>query len=210
MKKLILSVTALAACSVGAFAQGTIVFDGSSATAPGGQVTINGALNTTININAELLYSSTQGGTYSPVAMLLLSSSNTSNDGTPGFDPSDILAAGSGPTGDITFNHNGYLTDATGTVFFPDAALGVGATVWFEVAGWTGNGVNSYPGTGAGTYGITGPFSEPLSSSQAAAQQTLSNMPTLNLVTVAVPEPSTLAMAGVGLASMLLLRRKTK
>jgi len=203
MKKLILSVTALAACSVGAFAQGTIVFDSGSSAA--GLVSINGVLDTTTDINAELLWSATgTAGTFTPVAQMLLSSSNTSPDGTPGFDPSDIVSA----AGDITFNKNGHLTDNSGSAYFPGAA--VGASVFFEVEGWTGNGVNAYPGSGAGTYGITGVFSESLSSAQAGSQQTLDTMPALNLVTVAVPEPSTLAMAGVGLASMLFLRRKIK
>jgi len=202
MKKLILSVTALAACSVGAYAQGVVYFDSSSAAA--GTVSINGVLNTTTDINAELLTSTSANGTYSPVAMLLLSSSNQSPDGTPGFDPSDIVAGAN----DIKFNHSGHLTDQSGSFFVLNAAAG--ATEFFEVAGWTGNGVNSYPGSGAGTYGITGPFTVVLGSSLSPIATGLNNMPTLNLVTVAVPEPSTLAMAGVGLASMLFLRRKTK
>jgi hypothetical protein len=69
MNKLILSVTALAACSVGAYAQGVIYFDSSSATSPGGTILINGVPDTTTDVNAELLGSSTgTAGTFTPVA----------------------------------------------------------------------------------------------------------------------------------------------
>jgi len=202
MKKLILSVTALATCSVGAYAQGVIYFDTSSATAPAGQISINGVLDTTTDINAELLASSTAGGTFSPVAELLLSSSNTASpDGIVGFDSSDVLTA----NGDITFANpkNGFLTDQSGSFYVLGAAPG--ATEFFEVQAWLGG--NSYAtATQAGTSAV---FSEALGASTSPIPQGINNMPALNLVTTTViPEPSTLAMAGVGLASMLFFRRK--
>jgi hypothetical protein len=51
-------------------------------------------------------------------------------------------------------------------------------------------------------------FAEVLTSASSPTQASLDQAPALNLVTTAVPEPSTLAMAGVGLASMLIFRRK--
>jgi hypothetical protein len=202
MKKLILSVTALAACSVGAYAQGTVTFDGSSNVNPSstaassGMVFINGVLDTGTDINAELLYSATQGGTYSPVVTLLLSSSNVPTTPTLG----QIASA----TSDITFDANGTLLDTSGQTYqFPTIASGT--TVFFEVEAWaTGN---SYGAAGAGPEATTAPFAGVLSG-QNPPYLNIIGMPALNLVTAAVPEPSTLAMAGVGLASMLLMRRK--
>jgi hypothetical protein len=203
MKKLILSVTALAACSVGAYAQGVIYFDTSSATAPAGQVTINGALDVSQDINAELLTSTSASGSFTPVAQLLLSSSNSSPDGTPGFDPSDILAA----AGDITFSKTGFLTDQSGSFFVLSAAAGT--TEYFEVEGWLGANESSLAAAEAAGFatGTSAVFAESLGASTSPIPSGLASMPGLAL---AVPEPSTLAMAGVGLASMLIFRRRNK
>jgi len=206
MKKLILSVTAMAACSVGAYAQGTITFDGSNNTSTSptatsnGQVFINGVLDTSTDINAELLYSSTLNGTYSPVVTLLLSSGATAS--TP------ALGQISGAAGDVS-GTGGALLDLSGNTYqFSNPAIPALTTVYFEVEGWLGSS-STYPGSGSGTYGATAPFTEVLSGANPPLAN-IQNMPALNLVTVAVPEPSTLAMAGVGLASMLIFRRKNK
>jgi PEP-CTERM motif len=206
MKKLILSVTALAACSVGAYAQGTITFNGqhnsnNSPTAPsGGQVFLNGVLDTTQDINAELLYSSTgAAGTFSPVVTLLLSS--TASASTP------ALGQISGAAGDV-LNFPGHLTDPSGNTYQFNApnAIAAGTVAFFEVEGWTGTS-STLPAPGGNVYvGVTGVFSETLTSATAQPQAGIDQMPALNLVSV--PEPTTLAMAGVGLASMLIFRRK--
>jgi hypothetical protein len=204
MKKLILSVTALAACSVGAYAQGTLVFDTSSSA---NHVTIGGVLDTTTDINAELLYSTSAAGTFTPVAEVLLSSSNTSPDGLPGFDNSDILSA----AGDITFLKTGALQEQSGSAFFPSASAAAGATGFFEVEGWLGNYSSLAAAAAAGqATGTSASFSEVLTSSQSPSQATLGAFGGVNLQTAIMPEPSTLAMAGVGLASMLFFRRKNK
>jgi len=204
MKKLILSVTALAACSVGAYAQGVIQFNSASGT---GVISINGALDTTTDINAELLFSTTgTAGTFAPVAMMLLSSSNTSGDGAPGFDPSDIITA----AGDITFKKTGALFDTHGNAFVPSASAAAGASLFFEVSGWTGayDTLAAAQASGVSAYGTSSVFSDVLTSGQSPIVASLVNMPNINLVSV--PEPSTLAMAGVGLASMLMFRRRNK
>jgi len=204
MKKLILSVTALAACSVGAYAQGVIQFNSSSGA---GTISINGALDTTTDINAELLYSATgTAGSFAPVAMMLLSSSNTSGDGNPGFDASDVITA----TGDITFKKSGALFDTHGNAFVPSGTAGAGASLFFEVSGWTGayDTLAAAQASGVSAFGTSAVFQDVVSSGQSPIIASLVNMPSINLVSV--PEPSTMAMAGVGLASMLLFRRRNK
>jgi len=209
MKKLILSVTAMAACSVGVYVQGTIAFDASNNTstspsAPSnGEVFLNGVLDTATDINAELLYSSTGvAGTFSPAVTLLLSSSHTS--------PSSAVGSVFSATGDITS-----LSSAGSCAFFDNTGssiilpIAAGATAYFQVEGWLGN--TTY--ANATTAGITGVFTESLGGvgTPPSAAATINNMPALNLVTTTVvPEPSTLAMTGVGLASMLFFRRRNK
>jgi hypothetical protein len=203
MKKLILSVTAMAACSVGAFAQGTITFDGSGnansslSASSGGQVFINGVLDTAQDINAELLYSSTATGTFSPVVTLLLTSGNA---GTGISSLGQTLTA----AGDITGYGTGVLFDNSGQSF-TIPSIGSGVVAYFEVEGWLGN--SSSLATAA-VGGTTAAFSETLTANSSPTQAVINNMPALNLT--AVPEPSTLAMAGVGLASMLIFRRRNK
>jgi len=192
MKKLILSVTALAACSVGAYAQGVVYF-----TSPVGAISINGQLDTATDINAELLTSATASGTFTPVAQLLLSSSNTSSDHAIGFDSSDIVSA----TGDITAKHTGTLAEQGGNAF----AVNGTSSAFFIVEAWLGSS-STYDTTVA--HGATAAFSQVLGNAQSPTPQTLTSMPALNLATTVVPEPSTLAMAGVGLASMLIFRRR--
>jgi hypothetical protein len=205
MKKLILSVTAIAGFSAGAFAQGSITFDGSnnnntsvSATS-NGSVFIGGVLDTDTDINAELLYSSTGvAGTFSPVVTLLLSS--TATVATP------ALGQISSAAGDIGYGLNGSLYDNSGNVF-AIPGIATSATAYFEVEGWTGN--SSTYAAASGAKGTTAAFTEVLGG-QNPPYTTINNMPALNLVTTVVPEPSTLAMAGVGLASMLMFRRRNK
>jgi len=199
MKKLILSVTAVAGFSMAAFAQGTITFDGST----GGHITINGVADTTQDVNAELLYSSTgAAGTFNPLITMLLSSSATASGPAAG----QVITA----AGDISFNGDGSLYDSGGQAYIIPA-IASGVTAFFEVEAWTGNNVNSYPAAGTpGTYGQSAIFSEVLTAASSPSQANIGAMTGINLVTVAVPEPSTLAMAGVGLASMLFLRRKNK
>jgi len=197
MKKLILSVTAIAGFSMASFAQGTITFDGSNNTTPGvgatsgGLVFLDSVLDTTIDINAELLYSTTATGTFLPVVTLSLASSAGGGSAALG----QTLAA----AGDITAYGTGQFYDNSGQAFILPIASGTAA--FFEV---TGNVIAN----GKTYNGQTAVFSEVLSSASSPTQVGVDQMPALNLVSV--PEPSTLAMAGVGLASMLMFRRRNK
>jgi len=203
MKKLILSVTAIAGFSMASFAQGTITFDGhlnpsSSPTATsGGRVFLSGVLDTTIDINAELLYSTTgAAGTFNPVVTLLNSAAGV---GPAGSGLGQVIDA----SGDVSGDGDGTFADQSGQSFVIPLLAG-GTSVFFEVMGWTGTGTTYANAPLSATVG----FSEVLSAASSPSQAVIDQMPALNLV--AVPEPSTLAMAGVGLASMLMFRRRNK
>jgi len=186
MKKLILSVTAVAAMSVPAFAQGIYFQDNGSASF---DTSIAGVGNTSQNLNLALLEGSTV------ITTLLLS------DGTA--------------SGDITGN-SGLIYDNSGKEFLLPAAAGTAVT--FTIEGWTGQ-YSSYAAAEASqTVGVFAGTINTVVNIAAAANpppngNDLTGFGVLNLTqvpTTVVPEPSTLAMAGVGLVSMLFLRRKNK
>jgi len=194
MKKLILSVAAVAALSVPAFAQGIYFADNSGAAY---DTTINGAINTSQDLNLELLYGASAGSVTTPIVTLLLSSSAT--------PPASPVAVGGvySAANDVSFL--GTILEQTGAAFTVPAA----GTGFFQVLAWTGNSA-TYPGSTPGaTDGASSVFQETIASGATAFPADISNVGVISLNTVsAVPEPSTLAMAGVGLVSMLLMRRK--
>jgi len=167
---------------------------------------IAGANNTTQDLNLELLVGS--GGTAGTAVVTLLLSTSTGSVTTalgtiqPGLK--DVTGTG-GDIDDLT--HNTYLVAAGITDFQVLAWTGNYATYAAALAsGVTGvyagqSGVVVFPGTTA-----------PAAGSPASEINLDANGP-INLTQVPVtmtPEPSTLAMAGVGLASMLIFRRKNK
>jgi hypothetical protein len=191
MKKLILSVTAVAGGSLAGLAQGVIAFDGSDNTNPninassGGLVFIGlwqFSLDTTRDINAELLYGTNPYNVTTPVVTLLLSSSNS---GT-GPDIGQTLSA----EGDITDFGSGQLYDPNGWAYvIPN--IGIGDTGYFKVVGWVGN-----------AFGATQVFPEVLAAPYDVYPANIDNMPALLLNT---PEPNSLTMAAVGIGSMLIV-----
>jgi hypothetical protein len=193
MKKLILSVTAVAAMSVPAFAQGIYFADNSGASY---DTTINGAINTTADLNLELLYGASAGSVSTPIVTLLLSSSAT--------PPASPVAVGGtySAANDVSFL--GTILEQTGAAFTVPAA----GTGYFEVLAWTGS-AQTYAGavaSGTAATGSSSIFTETIASGATAFPGDISNVGVVALTVV--PEPSTLAMAGVGLASMLIFRRK--
>jgi hypothetical protein len=196
MKKLILSVTAIVGFSVAGFAQGITFLDGSF---PSSDTSIAGVPNSA-DLNLELLYGTSAGNVTTPVVTLLLSSSANVSSGAIG---QTYTAAG-----DISTL--GFIDDQTGNEY--NLAAG---NYFFQVLAWTGNNLNSYSAALAsgqtGVYaGSSSVFPESIAASPAPPGD-VSAVGVINLTqvpTTIVPEPSTLAMAGVGLASMLFFRRK--
>jgi len=194
MKKLILSVSAVAGLSLAGHAQGIVFADGAANASGASDVTINGLANTTQDLNLELLYGTSAGAVTTPIVTLLLSSSATPITGTIG---GTYAAAGDvSALGNILDNSGQEYNLAAGSYFF-------------QVLGWTGSSA-TYPGqTPGATDGASVVFAETIAAAPAPPGD-VSGVGVLALTTVAVPEPSTLAMAGVGLASMLFFRRRNK
>ena len=199
MKTMILSVAAVSGLAVTGYAQGVIAFNGSQNSNPSptaassGKIFISGVLDTTQDINAELLYGTSAANVSIPVVTLLLSSSNYGSSAAIG----QTLSA----TRDVTFYQTGVLSDPNGwNYFIPNIPAGM--TGYFMVEGWTGN-YGSYAdavASGTAAVGQTAVFSEVL---EAPLQIPIGigNMPALDL---AIPEPSSLTMAGMGIGSMLV------
>lgn len=204
MKKLILSAVAVGGLAMTSFGQGVIYFDGSNNTSTSptatseGQVFLNGVLDTGTDINVELLYGASATSVSSDCVTLLLSDSTTTENSAPGgLQPA---------LGDITDYGSGVLFDASG-VGYQLTGTSSGATEYFQVEAWTGN-FSSYAAAlsaGTGLFGSSSVFSEVLTSATGEAND-IEGMSALNLTSV--PEPTTMALAGLGGLSLFLLRRK--
>jgi hypothetical protein len=221
MKKLILSVSFVAGAALVTHAQGTININNYANTGAFNGQSFNG-------VSGNPVYSSTvtSGGlifTLDPAAQAGTVGYSAANSQMLGADVNFALyggatagtattllesLTGSAITGD---NGNwGQLSDIAGNVYsVPGSAAS--STVYLDLEVWEGNATSYAAAVAAGAYtGNTGVFAN-ASGGGLSAPVSLTGMPDLQLATsTVIPEPSTLAMAGVGLASMLFLRRKTK
>jgi len=196
MKKLILGTLAIAGLTLSGYSQGVITADGSL----GGGESISAVLNTTQDVNAELLYLS--GVNYLPVVTFLVSDLSGDTGANVAWGATEPAA------GDITFNSDGTFYDANGNLY-QNMSMAVGTVVTFKFAAWTGPDSN-YAAAAAdlsGKYAISAAFTEALSDPLSPILASLNNVPALNLVTPS-PEPATFAMMGLGGLSLLLFRRR--
>lgn len=209
MKKLVASL--LGICSMVAYvnAQGVFNIDtganfgnGSSSSATtGGLVWLNGVLDTTQDINLGVLW----GTSSASVTTALNIDPSGLNTGAYASSGNWIASQASGQ-GDMTSYGGGAIFDPNGLAYaVPGQAAGT--TLWFVIQGWTGNSATYAGATGAGVLaGQTGPFSITIVDSKAPSIPNTAGMSALNLVTV--PEPSVLALSGIGAAALMLVRRK--
>jgi hypothetical protein len=181
MKKLILSVILVGGISAGVHAQGLIdIFSTSTSVfeVSGGHTNASPG----VNLGIELW-----GGSSSSNLVLIADLPNIGIAGSPGqfFD----TGPGSDGVGDWAV-----------------AGVGAGGTGFFQVYGWVGPD-SVYPQGATGDLtGHTGVFTVANLGSSTSPAPNLSGMPALYLT--AAPEPTTLALCGLGAASLLLLRRK--
>jgi hypothetical protein len=204
MKKLILAIAATSVAAFGGHAQQLQFADnGNNST----DTQINGVANNA-DLNLELLVGSTSGTVTTDVVTLLLN----------GASVTATTALGSVQPGaqDIT-KSGGDIFDPSGNLYVVPAG-----TAWAQVLAWTGN-YSTYAAALAsgvqGEYAGASPVFQilpaPVAGLPPSDISNIENVGTGNIdltqvPTTVVPEPTTLAMAGVGLASMLIFRRKNK
>lgn len=203
MKIKLLTTFAVVGLAAGAFGQGIILDNvgntgAQNATTSGLVYNSNGSLfdGVDFNLGVNVLYSTTQNGVYS-----LLGAYTPTSDakGYTGYDLGQFQLG----TGFATVNIPGFTA---------------GQTVWLELQIWSGanNGAGVLAASYAAALGVdptaTTVFSQVLSGggSPPAAPTNLNNMPSVTLNLVAVPEPSTLALAGLGGFGMLMALRRKK
>jgi hypothetical protein len=204
MKKLILSIAATSVVAISGHAQQLLFADnGNNST----DTTIAGVANSSQNLNLELLVGSTSGTVTTDVVTLLLNGATATATTALG----SVQAAGN----DITHS-GGDIFDGTLNTYIVPAG-----TAWAQVLAWTGN-YSTYAaalasgvqGEYAGASAVFQILPAPAAGSPAVDISNIENVGDGNIdltqVPTIVPEPTTLAMAGVGLASMLIFRRKSK
>jgi hypothetical protein len=198
MKKLILSTIVLGTISSLGYGQG--IFFSDATTAPAYDTTINGVINTSQDLNLELLYATSGQTPSTPIVTLLLSSIAAPTGGS--------LGQTIGAAGDIS--SLGYILDNSSQEYSLPAG-----NYSLQVDAWTGQFSSYAAALASGVAGVSAGqsaiFSTSVSSSPIAPAADITGVGVIALTQVtAVPEPSTLAMAGVGLASMLIFRRRNK
>jgi hypothetical protein len=214
MKKILLTTVAMAGVSVASYGQGVINFDGSNNSSTSlnatteGSLFINGVQDTTKDVNAELL-GGASAGSLVPIVTLLLS-----DTGNPTV--TSLFGSTQPALGDITSVNGGNVWDNSGNAYQfsgngGSPAIAAGVTAFFEIEAWTGNYATLAAAEASGLstiyFGTSTVFTEPLGSA-VGTEQDLENSPALNLTPAVVPEPGTMALAGLGSLSLFLLRRK--
>jgi len=192
MKKVIIAALIAVGASIGAFAQGTVQLDNQFNTnatigaASSGYVYFNGALATG-PFNVTLMGGSTSSNMTS-IATLLYSTGGI-------LSGSDIGAPGQ-------------WIDVTGSTYTIPGVAAQGTAV-LDLLFWAGNGTfATYAAafSGGGQVATTGNFSTVTGGNGVAGTEMI-GMPSVNMI-VQSPEPATLAICGLGAASLLLFRRR--
>jgi hypothetical protein len=183
MKKLFLSLL-LIGTAAGAYAQGLIAVDNNGNSNPSTAATSGGLFflgTTPINsdFNVTLL-----GGTDSTAL--------------------SVIATLAGQQGVTAFG-NGTFTDQTGNTYPVPGTTTASTTAFFQIQAWTGSAASYAAAVAAGApNGISTIFANGV----AAAPTPTPDLTGMPAVIIAVPEPSSFALAGLGAAALLIFRRR--
>jgi len=189
MKKLLIA-AALAGVTTGAFAQGTIAFNNTYNNYSLPAVDYNGTFAPAGGFSVALYWLNQSSGPLTPI---------NAATATAVFHGTAAASAGSG-----AFS---FASD----VVVPGQA--VGGTGEFEVAAWLGTTYTSYGaavaagdphGTSAPFYNATGGDGTPANPGKALTGWT--GQP--DIILASTPEPTTIALGGLGAAALLLFRRR--
>jgi hypothetical protein len=110
-----------------------------------------------------------------------------------------LLLSNTTAAGDITFFGDGHLYDNSGNSYNTGTAAG---PTTFIIDAWLSG--NVYPGDGVAGGGHTAPFTM-TTAAFGSPVPSLDTMPSLNII---VPEPSSLALIGLGSAALMIFRRR--
>jgi hypothetical protein len=208
MKKTIITTLAVMGLAACVNAQGYFTVDGGAnggdnatpTSTTGGLVFIDGVLDTATDINLGILWGTSSTSILTPVNL----DPGAANSGAYAGNINFIASQSTGGQ-DISFNGDGSLLDFNGNSYAV-TGTSVGQVIWLVLQGWTGSAASYAQAT---TFGQTAAFQVTLTSSTAQPAANIDAMPSLNLVTTSVPEPTSLALAGLGGFGMLMaLRRK--
>lgn len=195
MKKIILSTAITIGLTMASFGQSFLFEDNSGAAY---DTTIGGVANTTQDLNLQVLFGTSATSVNTSIMTLLLSSADTSTS-------SSALGQTLSAAGDITA-FGGAIYDNSGAgILWP--AADAGATLYLQVLAWTGN-YSSYADAAAAkvAVGQSSVFTITAGATPTAFPNDISGVGVIDLVPV--PEPTTMALAGLGGLALLLFRRK--
>jgi hypothetical protein len=195
-KSVILTILGLSAAAVSSYGQGSVAFNTYVAQAGYGILTTYGAgplIGTGIDntFHGILMWSTTNPG---DAATTALTAANPLNP---------LLQSGSGGTGNFLGGAQaGYITGSN--LNLTSGQVAAGGTIYCEVVAFNGSAWNT-----GGTYqGHSASFAVVVASGTTLPDgNQLNNMAPFSVFQT-IPEPTTMALGGLGLASLLLFRRK--